>query len=80
MDYDVEEVLGIDGSTCVSLVVRFTLPEDVTSPSLLELLFEPDGFEDGGNGCALVMKLVDEYGTPTCFTSGHFIMLRALVL
>ena len=79
-DYDIEEVLGDDGATVGSLVVRFTLPEDVTSAAGLELLCQPEeaqpdgtaggGGVDGGcsppaTGYALVIKSADRRGART---------------
>ena len=72
-DYDVEEVLGADAETVCSLVVRFTLPEGVTSAAGLELLLEPPPgapgadavpaqHEGGLHGFALVVKSADERG------------------
>lgn len=69
-DYDVEELLGADGSTVCSLVVRFTLPEDVTSAAGLELLFEPEAQGAGAApapggtiaGFALVVRSADPQG------------------
>jgi len=61
-EHDVEEVLSADGETVCSLVVRFTLPEDVTSAAGLELLFERDT-SDGIKGSALVVRSADADGT-----------------
>lgn len=72
-EYDIEEVLGEDGLTVCSLVVRFALPEDVTSAAGLELLCEPeealpDSAADAGlaaspvSGYALVIKSADRQG------------------
>ena len=62
-DYDIEEVPGADGATVRSLVVRFSVPEDVTSAAGIQLLFEPDG-----DGCALAISSPDAAGAlrPTC--------------
>jgi hypothetical protein len=54
----VEEVLK-DGLTVCSIVVRFALPEHVTSAAGLELLFEP---ENASCGFALVVKSEDAHG------------------
>ena len=72
-DYEVEKVLDADGATVCSLVVRFTLPEGVTSAVSLELLLEPPPgapgadavpaqHEGGLHGFALVVKSADERG------------------
>ena len=74
LDYDIEEILGPEGTTVASLIVRFSLP-DVTSAKDLELVIEPDSQaleEDAGSaasresprahGVALVIKGVDETG------------------
>jgi hypothetical protein len=75
-EYDIEEVLGEDGATVGSLIVRFTLPDDVTSAAGLELLCQPEealsdgttaeGGVDGdcppASGYALVIKSADSRG------------------
>ncbi len=72
-EYDIEEVLGEDGSTVGSLVVRFALPQDVTSAAGLELLCEPEEALSGSaaaaglaaspaSGYALVIKSADRQG------------------
>lgn len=68
-DYDIEEVLGTDGETVHSLVVRFSLPDDVTSAAGLELVFEPGEpnachgcAETEIPGCALIIKSADSGG------------------
>ena len=78
-EYDIEEVLGEDGATVGSLIVRFTLPDDVTSAAGLELLCQPgealsdgttaEGGVDGdcppASGYALVIKSADRRGART---------------
>ena len=60
MPYSVEEILGDDGQTVSSLVVRFTLPEHVkNADDGIQLLFEPDAAYTGG---ALAVKSADANG------------------
>ena len=55
-----EEILGDDGQTVSSLVVRFTLPEHVkNADDGIQLLFEPDAAYTGG---ALAVKSADANG------------------
>jgi hypothetical protein len=59
------KVLAPDGKTVGTLVVRFSLPDNVKSAAGLELLFEPD---DSGpvQGFALVIKSADQNGKACC--------------